>query len=67
MEEQRWYEADALMPDSTSHRHTMRGVSEEEIAERMRARYAEAVVVLVRSDLRGTSIKRQRRPSHKRR
>ena len=31
MDGRSWYEAESLMADSRSHRHTMRGSSEEEI------------------------------------
>ena len=49
MEGRRWYEADALMPDLTAHRHSMRDLSEEGVERRMRAHYPEAVVILVLS------------------
>jgi hypothetical protein len=47
-----WYEADALMADLTSHRYEMMGASEDEVERRMRDRYPNAVVVLVREERR---------------
>jgi hypothetical protein len=48
-----WYEASVLMADLTSHRYEMTGTSEDEIERRMRDRYPNAVVVLVREKERG--------------
>lgn len=43
MDDRCWYEAEALMPDLTSHRHEILGASEEEIERRMRNHYPDAV------------------------
>ncbi len=45
MGEQRRYESEALMADSTSHRHAIPGASEEEIGQRTRNHYPEAVAI----------------------
>ena len=46
----RWYEAEALMADLTSHRHTMRGAGANEIEARMRQLYPTAATMLVRPE-----------------
>ncbi len=46
MDERRWYEAEALMADLTSHRHEILGASEEDIEQRMRSHYPGAVAIL---------------------
>ncbi len=38
-----WYEAETLMADLTSHRHEIPGASEEEIEQRIRSHYPDAV------------------------
>lgn len=48
MDEQRWYEAEALMADLTSRRHEIPGASEEEIERTMRLHYPDAVAILAR-------------------
>jgi hypothetical protein len=48
MDYRRWYCADALMTDLTTHHHHLRAASEEEVEWRMRERYPEAVALLVR-------------------
>ncbi len=48
MSDKRWYIADALQVDLTSHHHHLRAASEEEVERRMRRRYPEARAVLVR-------------------
>ena len=48
MNDRRWYIADALMADLTHHHHQLRAASEEEVERRMRKRYPEAVILLVR-------------------
>jgi hypothetical protein len=45
-----WYEAEALMEDLTSHRHTMRATREDEIETRMRLLYPKAITILVSSE-----------------
>ncbi|MBA2377655.1 MAG: hypothetical protein M3494_13155 [Actinomycetota bacterium] len=52
MDERRWYEAEALMADLTSHRHAIPGASEEEIEQRMRSHYPDAVAILAREETR---------------
>jgi hypothetical protein len=46
----RWYTADALLVDLTSHNHRLRAVSEEEAERRMHRLYPRAVVLLARHD-----------------
>jgi hypothetical protein len=48
MDGRHWFEAEALMADSRSHHHTMRGSSEGEIERRMEKHYPAAVVILAR-------------------
>lgn len=43
-----WYEVEALMVDLSVQRHEMMGATEDEVGQRMRDRYPNAVVVLVR-------------------
>jgi hypothetical protein len=45
-----WYEAEVLMEDLTSHRHTMRATRAEEIETRMRLLYPKALTILVRPE-----------------
>jgi hypothetical protein len=45
-----WYEAEVLMGDLTSHRHTMRATRAEEIETRMRLLYPKALTILVRPE-----------------
>lgn len=47
---QHWYEAEALLEDLASHRHTMRGARVEEIEARIRVLYPRALAILVRSE-----------------
>ena len=47
MGDKRWYTADALGADLTSHHHHHRAASEEEAERRMRKRYPKAVAILV--------------------
>jgi|GraSoiStandDraft_1057264.scaffolds.fasta_scaffold123939_2 hypothetical protein len=42
------YEAEVMMADSTSRRHTMEGASEAEVEQRIMNLYPEAVAILVR-------------------
>jgi len=42
MDNRRWYEAEALMADSTSRQHAILGAAEEEIEQRIRNRYPDA-------------------------
>ena len=53
MNKRRWYVADALMADLTSHHHHLRAASEVEVERRMRERYPQAVAILVRRKLSG--------------
>lgn len=54
MDGRRWHEAEALMANSTAHRHKMLGASGEDIGRRTRDRYPDAVTVLVRErEIRG--------------
>lgn len=46
----RWYTADALLTDLTSHDHRLRAASEEEAERRMRRLYPRAAVVMARHD-----------------
>lgn len=55
MDDRRWYEALALMADEVSHHHSILAESEEAIEQRMRNRYPDAVVILVREQ-RGTPL-----------
>jgi hypothetical protein len=48
MNDRRWYTADALRADLGNHKHHLRAASEEEVEQRRRERYPEAVAVLVR-------------------
>lgn len=48
MEDRRWYEALALLADKASHHHSILANSEEVVEQRMRERYLDAVVILVR-------------------
>jgi hypothetical protein len=51
MEDRRhWYEAEVLLADLGSHRHSMRGARVEEIEARIRLLYPRALAVLVRSE-----------------
>lgn len=52
MDGRRWYEAEVLMTDLTVHRHETPGASEEEIEQRIRNRYPDAVTILVRERTR---------------
>ena len=54
-----WYEADALLADLTSHRHTMKDVSEGGVERRIRARYRDPVAVLVRAATTGMDHERE--------
>ena len=55
MDDRRWYEAFALMADEMSHHHSILAESEEAVEQRMRNRYPDAVVILVREQ-RGTPL-----------
>ena len=55
MDDRRWYEALALMTDEVSHHHSVLAGSEEAVEQRMRNRYPDAVVILVREQ-RGTLL-----------
>ena len=46
----RWYTADVLLADLTSHDHRLRAASEEEAERRMHRLYPRSVVVLARHD-----------------
>lgn len=48
MNDKRWYTADALQVDLTSHHHHIRAASEEEAERKLRKLYPEAVAFLVR-------------------
>ena len=48
MNDRRWYAADALMADLTSHHHHLRAATRAEVERRMRERYPRAVAILVR-------------------
>ena len=50
MDAKRWYAADALTADLTTHHYHLRAASEEEAERRMGKRYPEAVALLVRHD-----------------
>jgi hypothetical protein len=50
MNDRRWYEAEALMADSTSRSHAMAGASEAEVERKIRNRYPDAVAILVRRE-----------------
>jgi hypothetical protein len=65
MNNRRWYEAEALMADSSS-RHAMLGASEAEVERRITDRYPDAVAILVREETR-TEIRHESAPrkSHK--
>ena len=52
MNHRRWYEAEALMADLTSRRHTMEGESEAEVERRIMDHYPDAVAILVRDRTR---------------
>lgn len=52
MDERRWYEVEALMADLTSHHHEMLGASEEDIEQRMRNHYPDAVAILAHEEAR---------------
>jgi len=52
MRGRRWYEAEALMADSSSRRHAMIGASEAEVERRMKNRYPNAVAILAREETR---------------
>jgi hypothetical protein len=45
-----WYAADALMADLTVRHHHVRAVAEEQVEERMRRRYPDALAILVRRE-----------------
>ncbi|MEJ7631558.1 MAG: hypothetical protein WKF28_03575 [Rubrobacteraceae bacterium] len=60
MENRHWYEAEALMADSTSRHHAILGASEE-IEQRIRNRYPDAVAILVREETR-TEARRRSTP-----
>jgi hypothetical protein len=45
-----WYAADALMADLTVRHHHVRAVAEEQVEERMRRRYPDALAFLVRRE-----------------
>jgi hypothetical protein len=47
---QHWYEAEVILANLASHRHTMRGARVEEIEARMRLLYPRALAILVRSE-----------------
>jgi len=70
MNDRRWYEAETLMADSSSRRHTTLGASEAEVERWMMDRYPDAVAILVRDKTRlkarfGSYMKRaqQRKPT----
>ena len=48
MNDRRWYAADALMADLTTHHHHLRAATGAEVERRMRERYPRAVAILVR-------------------
>ena len=45
-----WYAADALMADLTVRHNHVRAVAEEQVEERMRRRYPDALAILVRRE-----------------
>jgi hypothetical protein len=47
MSKRRWYTAEVVMPDLTTHTHTICLDSEDKATEKMRDRYPEASVILV--------------------
>lgn len=61
MDNRRWHEAEALMADSTGRQHAILGASEEEIEQRIRNRYPDAVAILVREETR-TDARRRSTP-----
>jgi hypothetical protein len=70
MNDRLWYEAEALMADSTCRCHTTRGASEAEVERWMMDHYPDAVAILVRDRTRpkarfGSYMKRaqQRKPT----